>query len=233
MFLWRTMIRAKWNRSLDGDPSPSNAVGGEDPPQLGLFEHRGSLRKPSALDAAKKEPFKRWSFRMGGSGSGSKTKDASSGGNDKSAFQRMFRFGKDKKKGGHQEPGRGHMSDAVAEAARKEELSHCSSDPLDVSESPEPKRRKETALVMRAHTLLRSLEAVPGGIECPDDAGGDTNAIRGLIYCDPKAEVNGDFTRSPRTKTPRNHESRSGKVSFDAVLPHFLSPGHNLRGGDS
>ncbi|XP_037506353.1 uncharacterized protein LOC119382636 isoform X2 [Rhipicephalus sanguineus] len=236
MSSWRKKMRVKWNRNLDGGPSPSNAVGGEESPQLGLFERRGSLRKPSAPDAAKEEPFKRsWSFRIGGSGGGSKTKDASPGGNDKNAFLRMFRFGKDKKKGGHQEPGRRRMSDAAVTeaAARKEELSQWSSVPLDVSESPEAKRRQEAALVMRAHTLPRSLEAAPGGSECPDDAGGDANAIWGLIYCDPKAEVNGDVIRLPRTKSPRNRESRSGKVFSDAVLPHFLSPGHDLCGGDS
>ncbi|KAL1434152.1 hypothetical protein MTO96_011800 [Rhipicephalus appendiculatus] len=91
-------MRVKWNRNLDSGPSSSNAVGGKHPPQLGLFERRGSLHKPSAPDAAKEEPFKMsWSFRIGGSGGGSKTRDASAGGNDKSAFLRMFRFGKDKK----------------------------------------------------------------------------------------------------------------------------------------
>lgn len=220
---------------MDGGPSPSNAVGDDESP-LGLFERRGSLRKPSPPAASKEESFKRsWSFRIGGGGSGgggSKPKDASPGGNDKSAFLRMFRFGKDKKKVGHQEPGRRRMSDAaVAEAARKEELSQWSSVPLDVSESPEAKRRQEAALVMRAHTLPRSLEAAPGGSECPDDVGGDTNAVWGLIYCDPKAEVNGDF-RLPRAKSPRNHESRCGKVFSDAVLPHFLTPGNDLGGGE-
>ncbi|KAH7984851.1 hypothetical protein HPB52_024494 [Rhipicephalus sanguineus] len=68
-------------------------------------------------------------------------------------------------------------------------------------------------------------------VPCDGSNGGDTNAIRGLIYGDLKAEVNGDLIRIPRTKSSRNHESRSGKVS-DAVLPHFLSPGHNLCGGD-
>uniref|UniRef100_A0A131YK54 Microtubule associated tumor suppressor candidate 2 n=1 Tax=Rhipicephalus appendiculatus TaxID=34631 RepID=A0A131YK54_RHIAP len=232
MSSWRKKMRVKWNRNLDGGPSASNAIGGEDPPQLGLFERQGSLRKPSAPD--KEEPFKRsWSFRIGGSGS--KTKDASPGGNDKNAFLRMFRFGKDKKKGGHQEPGRRRMSDAAVTeaAARKEELSQWSSVPLDVSESPEAKRRQEAALVMRAHTLPRSLEAAPGGSECPDDAGGDVNAIWGLIYCDPRAEVNGDLIRPPRAKSPRNRESRSGKVFSDAVLPHFLSPGLDLSAGDA
>ncbi|KAL1415205.1 hypothetical protein MTO96_006880 [Rhipicephalus appendiculatus] len=117
-----------------------NAVGGEDPPQLGLFERRGPLREPSASDATKEEPFKRsWSFRIGCSDGGSKTKDASPDGNDKSAFLRMFRFGKDKK-GGHQEPCRRRMQDAmVTKAKRKEKLSQYSSVPLDVSESPEAK----------------------------------------------------------------------------------------------
>ncbi|KAH7984618.1 hypothetical protein HPB52_023288 [Rhipicephalus sanguineus] len=184
MSSWRKKLFVKANRNLD--------VG---TPQLGLFEHRGFQRKPSAPDAAKEEPFKRsWSFRIGGSGDGSKTKDASPGGNDKSAFLRMFLFGKDKNKGGHQEPGRRRMSDAaVTEAPRKEELSQWSSVPLDVSESPEAKRRQEAAYVMWAHTLPRSLEAAPGGSECTDDAGGDTKAIWGLIYCDPKAEVNSDL----------------------------------------
>ncbi|KAH6937154.1 hypothetical protein HPB50_025800 [Hyalomma asiaticum] len=219
MSSWRKKMRVKWNRNLDGGPSPSNAVGGEEPPQLGLFERRGSLRKPSAADAAKEEPFKRsWSFRIGGSGS-SKSKDAPPGGNDKKAATRN--------------PAGGRMSDAaVTEAARKEELSQWSSVPLDVSESPEAKRRQEAALVLRAHTLPRSLEAAPGGSECPDDAGGDANTIWGLIYCDPKAEVNGDHIRLPRTKSPRSHESRSGKVFSDAVLPHFLSPGQDLCCGE-
>ncbi|KAH8041632.1 hypothetical protein HPB51_017077 [Rhipicephalus microplus] len=232
MSSWRKKMRVKWNRNLDGGPSPSNAVGGDDSPQLGLFERQGSLRKPSSSD--KEEPFKRsWSFRIGGSGS--KTKDASPGGNDKNAFLRMFRFGKDKKKGGHQEPGRRRMSDAAVTetAARKEELSQWSSVPLDVSESPEAKRRQEAALVMRAHTLPRSLEAAPGGSERPDDAGGDANAIWGRIYCDPRAEVNGDHIRPPRAKSPRNRESRSGKIFSEAVLPHFLSPGLDLSGGDA
>ncbi|XP_050038797.3 uncharacterized protein [Dermacentor andersoni] len=233
MSSWRKKMRVKWNRNLDGGPSPSNAVGDEESP-LGLFERRGSLRKPSPPAAAKEETFKRsWSFRIGSgsSGGGSKTKDVAPGGNDKSAFLRMFRFGKDKKKAGHQEPGRRRMSDAaVTEATRKDELSQWSSVPLDVSESPEAKRRQEAALVMRAHTLPRSLEAAPGGSECPDDDG-DANAVWGLIYCDPKAEMNGDF-RLPRAISTRNHESRSGKVFSDAVLPHFLTPGHDLGGGE-
>ncbi|KAL3224243.1 hypothetical protein MRX96_049599 [Rhipicephalus microplus] len=32
---------------------------------------------------------------------------------------------------------------------------------------------------------------------------------------------------------PRNHESRIGKIISDAVLPHFLSAPHDLRGADT
>ncbi|KAH7984767.1 hypothetical protein HPB52_023886 [Rhipicephalus sanguineus] len=229
----------KRNVPCDGCRSPSNTVGGKDPPQLGLFERRGSLRKPLAPDATKEEPFKRsWSFRIGGGGF--KTKDVSPGGNDSSAFLRMFRFGEDKKKGSHQEPGRRRMSDAaVTKAARKEELSQCPACQRVARSKTSPGGHSRHA---GAHVAAlsggRSLSSC-GRTRCrsfwrlPPVAanGGDTNAIRGLIYGDLKAEVNGDLIRIPRTKSSRNHESRSGKVS-DAVLPHFLSPGHNLCGGD-
>ncbi|XP_077518979.1 uncharacterized protein LOC144128997 isoform X3 [Amblyomma americanum] len=229
MSSWRKKMRAKWNRNLD---SPSSSAGGCTEEPLGLFERRGSLRKPSP-PSGKDEPFKRsWSFRIGSSHS--KAKDASpgagsgGGGGEKGAFLRMFRFGKDKKK----EPGRRRMSDAAATevAACKEELSQWSSVPLDVSESPEAKRREE-ALIMRAHTLPRSLEAAPSGSECPDDADG---TVWGVIYCDPKADANDHF-QLPRAKldTPKCRDARGGKVFSNAVLPHFLHPGHELGGGES
>ncbi|KAL1434151.1 hypothetical protein MTO96_011799 [Rhipicephalus appendiculatus] len=62
---------------------------------------------------------------------------------------------------------------------------------------------------MRAHTLPRSLEAASGGSKCLDDASGDTNAIRGLNYCDPKTEVNGDYRAPSLLGTTSHAEARS------------------------
>ncbi|KAL1415204.1 hypothetical protein MTO96_006879 [Rhipicephalus appendiculatus] len=149
----------------------------------------------------------------------------SPGGNGKSAFLRMFRFGKDK--GDHQGTSRRRMSDAaMTEASRKEELPQWSSVPVAVGGSPEAKHRQDATLVMRAHTLPHSREAAPSGSECPDGAGGDVNVIRSLMYCDSKAEGNGDLIRLLRTKS--NLESRSGKVISDAVLTRYPSPGHDI-----
>lgn len=228
MSSWRKKMRVKWNRNLDG-PSSSGAVSDE---PMGPFERRGSLRKPAPPAGAKEEPFKRsWSFRIGGTSA--KAKDSPAGGGDKGAFLRMFRFGKDKKKAGQDAAGgKRRMSDAAAtEVARNEELlSQWSSVPLDVSGSPDLKRRDD-ALLLRAHTLPRSLEAAPGGSECPDDA--DSTVCWGVIYCDPKAaEKSSDTFQLVQDKFGplKNHDARGGKVFSNAVLPHFLPPGQDGAG---
>ncbi|KAH6945941.1 hypothetical protein HPB50_010895 [Hyalomma asiaticum] len=169
-------MRVQWNGNLGGVPSSSSNVSGEEHLQIGICDRRRSLPKPWAADTAREEPFKRsWSFCIGGSGGGFKTKDASPGGNGKNAFLRKFRFRKGKKKGDHQEPGRRRMSDAaVAEAVHRVKLSQWTS-------VPQAKRSHEAVFVLQAHPLPRSLDARPGGSDCPDDGDGKTNAIWDFI----------------------------------------------------
>lgn len=78
----------------------------------------GDHSRTWAADTTREQPIKRnRSFRIGGSGGGSNTGGASPKGNGMSGLLRMFRFGKGKKKGDHQEPDRRRMSDAVVAGA--------------------------------------------------------------------------------------------------------------------
>ncbi|KAH6946168.1 hypothetical protein HPB50_011982 [Hyalomma asiaticum] len=176
MSSWLKKMRVQWNCNSGGVPSSSSNVSGEEHPQIGICDRRGSLPKPRAADTAREEPFMRsWAFRIGGSGGGSKTKAASPAGNGKSAFLRKFRFRKGKKKGDHQEPGRRRMSDAaVVEAVHRVKLSQWTS-------VPQAKRSHEAVFVLRAHPLPRSLDAHHGGSDSPDDGDGKTNAIWDFI----------------------------------------------------
>lgn len=212
-------MRVKWNRNLDG----SSSSGCEEP---GPLERRGSLRKPTPPPSAKDEPFKKsWSFRLGTS------KDKEPG--DKSVFLRMFRFGKDKKRVQQEVSSRRRMSDAGGSAqgqVLKEELTQWSSVPVELSESPEIRRRQDLVL-MRAHTLPRSLEAgLVGDGGAPDDT--DAN-VWGVIYCDPRPQLHKD--KLPRvtleTSTNREAEERA-KVFSSAVLPHFTHSAGEVKGLD-
>ncbi|KAH6920864.1 hypothetical protein HPB50_028148 [Hyalomma asiaticum] len=176
MSSWLKKMRLKWKGNLGGVQSSSSNTSGEEHPQMRISDRRGSLPKSWVADTAREEPFNRnWSFRIGGSGGGSKTKDASPGGNGKSAFLRKFRFRKGKKRGDHQEPGRRRMSDAaVAEAVHRVKLSQWTS-------VPQAKRSHEAVFVLRAHPLPRSLDGRPGGSDCPDDGDRKTNAIWDFI----------------------------------------------------
>uniref|UniRef100_A0A6B0VI98 Putative microtubule associated tumor suppressor candidate 2 n=1 Tax=Ixodes ricinus TaxID=34613 RepID=A0A6B0VI98_IXORI len=253
---WRKKMRVKWNRGLDGSSGSSR----EEP--LGVFERQGSLRKPSSV-AGKEEPFKRsWSFRLGGKDTKDvkEPKDGKDHG-DKSMFLRMFRFGKDKRKAsldGVVLPSRRRMSDAggtaTSSAAKdviKEELSQWSSVPVELSESPEVQRRQEIVL-MRAHTLPRSLDAPPvgGGGDGVEGSQVTDGNVWGVIYCDPRPDSGGGGFKVPRVKlestpregakettTPRespgnNEAAENEKVLFSgAVVPHFLRPADEEDGG--